>query len=291
MTTPWQKLGFKLKLGLRPRAESQWLPHIDLFGDDAERAAQVNQKANLFDDKHAAVFAALPAARAASAELLELVTDHICRYHPSPPPPVDPAQHPLEAAASLLPEDILLLAPRGDADSHNPERILWHLEAAALAFPAHWVLAEKMDQPLQAIHHPVPHFDERLATPVDRFFTAMQVGPISSRLNWSLQIGDQLFTPQRTARQPATADNDLGALFLRMENQTLRKLPDSGYVVFTIRTHLLPMAQWQDDRDALQSMLDIMHQMSPATQRYKGVELYAPIIRDGLRRLDRVIQA
>ena len=74
-----------------------------------------------------------------------------------------------------------------------------------------------------------------------------------------------------------------------MENQTLRKLPHSGYVVFTIRTHLLPMTQWQDDRDALQSMLDMMHQMSPATQRYKGVELYAPVIRDALRRLDRAI--
>ena len=289
MTTPWQKLGFKLKLGLRPRAESQWLPHTDLFGDDAERAVQMNQRAKLFADKHAAVFAALPAARTASAELLELVIDHICKYHPSLPPPIDPAQHPLEAAARLLPEDMLLLAPRGDSDSHNPAQTLWHLEAAALAFPAHWVLAEKMDQPLQAIHQPVPHYDERLATPVDRFFTDMQIGPISSRLNWSLQISDQLFTPQRTERQPVTANNDLGALFLRMENQTLRKLPHSGYVVFTIRTHLLPMTQWQDDRDALQSMLDMMHQMSPATQRYKGVEFYAPVIRDALRRLDRAI--
>ncbi|MGB1946774.1 MAG: hypothetical protein ACPHTC_07870, partial [Candidatus Puniceispirillaceae bacterium] len=69
MTAPWQKLGFKLKLGLRPRAESQWLPHIDLFGDEAERAAQINEKAHLFACKHAEVFAALPAARAASAEL------------------------------------------------------------------------------------------------------------------------------------------------------------------------------------------------------------------------------
>ncbi|MGB2310512.1 MAG: heme-dependent oxidative N-demethylase family protein [Candidatus Puniceispirillaceae bacterium] len=289
MTAPWQKLGFKLKLGLRPRAESQWLPHIDLFGDEAERAAQMNKKAHLFACKHAEVFAALPAARAASAELLKLVTNHICKYHPSPPLPFDPAQHPLEVAASLVPEDMLLLAPRGAADSRNPERILWHLEAAALAFPAHWVLAEKMDQPLQTIHQPVPHYDERLATPVDRFFTAMQIGPISSRLNWSLQIGDQLFTPQRTARQPSTADKDLGTLFLRMENQTLRKLPQSGYVVFTIRTHLLPMKKWQDDRDALQSMLDMMHQMSPATQRYKGVELYAPIICNALRRLGQAI--
>jgi hypothetical protein len=36
-------------------------------------------------------------------------------------------------------------------------------------------------------------------------------------------------------------------------------------------------------------MLDMMHQMSPATQRYKGVELYAPIICNALRKLGQAI--
>jgi hypothetical protein len=90
------------------------------------------------------------------------------------------------------------------------------------------------------------------------------------------------------ARPPAAANNDLGTLFLRMENQTLRKLPKTGYVVFTIRTHLVPMTQWQDDQNALQSMLDMMQDMSPATQHYKGVNLYAPVIRDALARLSPI---
>ncbi len=282
MQAPWQKLGFQLKLGLRPRQESCWLPRENLFGNDTERDEQIRQKQHLFAHNHADIFAAFPSASTASAEMLQMVCDHITSHHHALPD-IDHTQHPLEAAARLVPEDLLLLAPRRQNNSDDPS---WHLEAAALAFPAHWVLAEKMGHPMQMIHQPVPHYDERLTRPVDRFFTAMKIGPISSRMNWSLQIGRDLFTPRRVSRKAAANNDDFHQLFLRIENQTLRKLPDTGYIVFTIRTHMLPMTLWQDDRDALQSMADMMQNMSPATKLYKGVPLYEPLVRRALARLD-----
>ena len=284
MQAPWQKLGFQLKLGLRPRQEAYWLPRESLFGNDTERDEQMRQKQHLFTHNHADIFAAFSSASIASAELLQMVCDHIRSHHHAPPPDIDHKQHPLETAARLVPEDFLLLAPR--PQNNSEDHPAWHLEAAALAFPAHWVLAEKMGHPMQMIHQPVPHYDERLARPVDRFFTAMKIGPISSRMNWSLQIGRDLFTPRRVSRKATSNSDDLHQLFLRIENQTLRKLPDTGYVVFTIRTHMLPMKLWQDDRNALQSLADMMQNMSPATKLYKGVPLYEPLIRRALARLD-----
>jgi len=283
MQAPWQKLGFQLRLGLRPRQESCWLPRKNLFGNDTERDEQIREKRHLFAHNHVDIFAAFPSASTASAEMLQMVCDHITSHHHAPLPDIDHTQHPLEAAARLVPEDLLLLAPRRQNDSDDPS---WYLEAAALAFPAHWVLAEKMGQPMQMIHQPVPHYDERLSRPVDRFFTAMKIGPISSRMNWSLQIGRDLFTPRRISRKAAANNDDFHQLFLRVENQTLRKLPDTGYIAFTIRTHMLPMTLWQDDRDALQSMADMMQNMSPATKLYKGVPLYEPLVRRALARLD-----
>ena len=283
MKAPWQKLGFQLKLGLRPRQESCWLPRKNLFGNDTERDEQIREKHHLFAHNHADIFAAFPSASTASAEMLQMVCDHITSHHHAPLPDINNTQHPLEAAARLVPEDLLLLAPRRQNNSDDPS---WHLEAAALAFPAHWVLAEKMGQPMQMIHQPVPHYDERLTRPVDRFFTAMKIGPISSRMNWSLQIGRSLFTPRRVSRKAAANNDDFHQLFLRVENQTLRKLPDTGYIAFTIRTHMLPMTLWQDDREALQSMADMMQNMSPATKLYKGVSLYEPLVRHALARLD-----
>ena len=283
MQAPWQKLGFQLRLGLRPRQESCWLPRENLFGSDTERDEQIRQKQHLFAQNHADIFAAFPSASTASAEILQMVCNHITSHHHAPLPDIDHTQHPLEAAARLVPEDLLLLAPRRQ---NNSDDASWHLEAAALAFPAHWVLAEKMGQPMQMIHQPVPHYDERLTRPVDRFFTAMKIGPISSRMNWSLQIGRSLFTPRRVSRKAAANNDDFHQLFLRVENQTLRKLPDTGYIAFTIRTHMLPMTLWQDDRDALQSMADMMQNMSPATKLYKGVPLYEPLVHRALARLD-----
>ena len=283
MQAPWKKLGFQLKLGLRPRQESCWLPRENLFGNDTERDEQIRQKQYLFEHNHADIFAAFPSASTASAEMLQMVCAHITSNHRAPLPDIGHTQHPLEAAARLVPEDLLLLAPRRQNNSEDPT---WHLEAAALAFPAHWVLAEKMGQPMQMIHQPVPHYDERLAHPVDRFFTTMKIGPISSRMNWSLQIGRELFTPRRVSRKDPSSNDDFNQLFLRIENQTLRKLSDTGYIVFTIRTHMLPMTLWQYDRDALQSMADMMQKMSPATKLYKGVPFYEPLVRSALARLD-----
>ena len=282
MQAPWQKLGSQLKLGLRPRQDSCWLPRESLFGNHTERDEQILQKQHLFAHNHADIFAAFQSAGTASAELFQMVCDHITSHHHTPLPEIDHRQHPLEAAARLLPEDLLLLAPRHQNKSEDPT---WHLEAAALAFPAHWVLAEKMGHPMQMIHNPVPHYAERLARPVDRFFSAMKIGPISSRMNWSLQIDRDLFTPRRVSRKVVSNNDDFHKLFLRIENQTFRKLPDTGYIVFTIRTHLLPMTLWQDDRNALQSMADMMQKMSPATKLYKGVPLYEPLVRRALARL------
>ena len=53
MQAPWQKLGFQLKLGLRPRQESCWLPRKNLFGNDNERDEQIRLKQYLFAYNHA----------------------------------------------------------------------------------------------------------------------------------------------------------------------------------------------------------------------------------------------
>ncbi len=278
---PWQKLGFKLKLGLRARNEADWLPVNDLFNDDRARDRQLARKAVLNATMHDKVFAALVGTKAAGAEVLEMVCAHLEAHHTdthTPAPAPDTSQHPLDAAARLIPEDLLLLEPRprdgGDFD--------WCLVAASLCFPAHWVLADKMDKPLAAIHAPVPDYQERLAAPMDRFFTNMKIGPISARMNWSLQLGDELFSPHRAIRKAAIGDLASHEMCLRVENQTLRKLPKTGHVLFTIRTHMVPMIQWKDTPGAIADLVAMLDEMSEAAQKYKGAHLYQDALRQFL---------
>lgn len=282
---PWQRLGFKLKLGLRVRSEAEWLPSNDLFGDQAARAEQIALKTQLLAKHHQDVFSAMPNTNAAGDEVLAMVRQHLTAYHHNHArddhphddrmAPADAGPHPLDRAARLVPEDLLLLAPFANAATDDATAVKWHLMAASLCFPAHWVLAEKMGKPLAAIHAPVPHYNERLAGPVDRFFDKMTIGPISARMNWSLQIGTDLFTPHRSQRQAAAGDLDNNQLCLRLENQTLRKLPQTGFVLFTIRTHIVPVSRWKHTPNALDDLAKMLNKMSRESQSYKGASLYA----------------
>jgi len=275
--TPWQRLGNKFTLGLRTRDEADWLPFADAFGDSGRRADQLAEKAFLFETRRDEVFAALDGSEDASAEVRNMVTAHIAAHHDTPPDRPLPSLHPLEAAARQVPEDLLLLAPRRrDSDDGLLD---WVLVAAALAFPAHWVLAEKMGRPLAGIHEPVPHYGERLETPMDRFFTNMTVGPISHRWNWSVMTSNRLFTPHRMRRAPLPPGAGIDEIFIRMESQTLRKLPDSGMVLFTIRTYAEPLSRWAAMPGAVSSLLEMLDGMTPQMRAYKGFALYEDALR------------
>ena len=132
---PWQRLGFKLKLGLRARSEAEWLPSNDLFGNQAARAEQVALKTELLAKQHQDVFSAMPNTNAAGDEVLKMVRQHLAAYHNDHPyddrmPPVDAGLHPLDRAARLIPEDLLLLAPFPESAADDATAVKWHLVAA-----------------------------------------------------------------------------------------------------------------------------------------------------------------
>ena len=119
--------------------------------------------------------------------------------------------------------------------------------AAILCFPSRWRLHEKLGQPLVEVHGPVPFYAERLATPVDRFMAKVKPGHIASRLNWSVLDDPAMYQPTGKWREAANAaitpGNAGDTLYLRVERQTLRRLPQSDAILFGIRVHSYPMAR------------------------------------------------
>jgi hypothetical protein len=75
---------------------------------------------------------------------------------------------------------------------------------------------------------------------------------------------------------------DSEAMCLRVESQTLRKLPETGHVLFTIRTHMVPMARWRDVPGAFESLIEMLEDMSPQARDYKGAHLYQDALRKSL---------
>jgi hypothetical protein len=144
----------------------------------------------------------------------------------------------LPEAARAVHEDLCLLTQREGEE-------VYRLIGAAVAWPSDWHPAEKIGLPLRALHAPIAGYEEQLASGVDRFMATLRPGPIYGRCNWFIAA-----TPERRwlpDRPPAeafahvTPDNAGETLFVRSERQTLRRLPQTGAILFTIGIYVEPL--------------------------------------------------
>lgn len=216
-------------MGLRAVDEADWLVMDD------RRPAELAEKARLLAERHDEVFAALPGTEAAGAEALALVRSWLAAHRPDLDTGAAGADdvHPLEQAGRLVQEDLCVMDRRGDDVC---------LVAASLCFPSHWRLAEKIGGSAAAIHAPVPQYREELAAKVDRYLERVPSDRIALRRNWTVQDHDTLFVPDYPPAQLGVDAADAGdRLWLRSERQTLRRLPESGAVLFTIRVQVVSL--------------------------------------------------
>lgn len=143
-----------------------------------------------------------------------------------------------EAAVSAH-EDMCLLTRRADDE---PYRLI----GAAVAWPSDWHPKDKIGLPLRALHAPIAGYEEQLASGVDRFMETLKPGAIYGRCNWFIAAtGARRWIEQRPAHEAfahVTADNAGETLFVRSERQSLRRLPETGAILFTIGIYVEPLA-------------------------------------------------
>jgi len=201
---PRARGGGALKMGLTALSESDWLqPSPDL----AARAAAF--------DSYPESVQLTPLAHAAGEELAAMLG----------------VSGGLEGAARSVWEDICLLSADG---YREPYRLI----GAAVTFPTDWHPAEKLGQPLIGLHKPIHGYGEQLASGVDHFMANLKPGRIFGRCNWFVSPTSSLrwidTEPPAQTFAHVTPHNAGKTLFVRCERQTLRRLPETGAVVFTI---------------------------------------------------------
>jgi hypothetical protein len=204
--------------------ESEWL-----VTDDG-RDEQLALKRRLLTDHRDDVLAFAPDLDTAPAcAELERMLVHLRRYSAANDPENGGW---LERAALSVQEDLCVLLP--DADG----RLV--LAAACVCFPSHWRLRDKIGRSAMAIHGPVPRYDSEIGQKVDTFLERLRPTAVMRRRNWMIHETPELFVPDA----PAAPDTSIppGQLWLRSERQTLRRLSESGAVVFTIRTQQVQVA-------------------------------------------------
>ncbi len=252
---------------------------------DDQYLPELAERRRLLDHQRAEVFACLPVAEAASAELLARLTGLLPARFPAwfrndggwfdnlltgeRWNLADPGLHPLDLAGRLAQEDWCLL-------QLTPETPV--LAAANLCFPSRWKLWDKVGQPLAAVHGPVPLYAEKLSRPVDRFIAQVKPGKLAQRLNWGLIDDPALFQPVRRLRDDAdaafTPDNVAERIFLRVERQTLSLLPATGVVLFSIRVHVYPLRRIAAVPDVAARLAAAVRALPADLQRYKALAGY-----------------
>jgi hypothetical protein len=271
---PFQDGPWRLAMGIKALDLAEWIEIDHSF------TAQLAERRRLLAQRRAEVLAALPESAAGQQETLELLLDHLPEHFPEHYRRSDGqienrttgerfataawADAPLALAGRLIQEDLCLMR-RGEAG--------YRLVAAVLCFPAHWRLSDKLGRPLDVIHEPVPGFGERLAATVDRFFANIQVARPVWRLNWSLVDQPTLFLPpeHRGHPKPISAERAGAQLWLRVERQTLRRLPRSGDVLFGIHTCVDPLEDAIRSPQAARALAARVREMPDAMARYKSI--------------------
>ncbi|ETX06012.1 heme-dependent oxidative N-demethylase family protein [Candidatus Entotheonella palauensis] len=279
------KTSGRLAMALVPLDPKDWIEPDEHF------TADLAEKDRLLAERCSEVFIVLPEAKPGSEEVLELLAD----YLPAQFPNLYERQgdqlsnqasgrtwnlacstlHPLDLAGRLVQEDLCLM-------QLEPESGHYRLVGASVCFPTRWCLADKIGDTVGPIHAPVPGYEAQLSSTMDRFFARLKTERPVWRVNWSIVDDPALFLPKGHGRRErdhgVTADNAGEKLWLRMERQTLRRLPRTRDVLFTIRIYVHPLHTLTAHPERAAALATAIRSLPPELQTYKSVSPFREAI-------------
>lgn len=264
-----------LEMGTRVLRPDAWLVLDEL------RDEQLALKRRVLDEHRPFVSARLNGMEDAAREVLDLAEAWLAEHAPpvgaaDPAPsvgaadPADADRPALEQAALRIQEDLTLLRR---ADDH------WILGDLVVCFPSFWLPCSKLGLPIVEIHDPVPHYAEELAMRVDRFLDRLTPDRPAVRRNWGVSATSDLYAPADPAvpgyptypdEVEVRRDGEAPALWIRSERETLRRLPETGAILFTIRVQLAPVAVLAERPDLAAAMASAVRSWDPASAGYRS---------------------
>jgi dimethylamine monooxygenase subunit A len=277
---PFTTEDYRLQIGLKSLDLKEWV-EIDEHWETT-----LARKKQLLKEHHDVCLQALAPCESGAFELHQLLAEHLSQHFPdkyvwqnnqmtvlgesySAPQTFTEA---LEQIALWTQEDWAIL-------SAKPPVVL---EGACICFPSRWSLKDKIGRDTFAIHAPVPKFDT-IARPAQGFLERVSADKPMWRLNWTLHDSDELFCPKPHPSSPdLSLKNILGRTWVRIERQTLRRLPTTQAVVFSIRTYIHPVQEIIQDPAQKQLFAATLAGLPPDTASYKGMGAFHSLLNEAL---------
>lgn len=266
-----------VSMATSPLDMQQWIEPDENF----ERYYQNKIQLQLTAAKH--IYAVLDGSEAAQQELRDRLLNHLTSHFPDSyqlttnktlqyhgHSQIDADKANLWHTSLWVQEDLCILQ---DIDNE------YRLTAASLCAPSDWNLQEKIGQPISAIHSPVPELNRKIGKQINHLFDKLSPLRPYQRFNWSLKDSNQL------ALFPGAERPQLDGLFVRVERQTLTRLPKTNAIAFTIKVYNYPLELVAQVKGALPALKAAIDQLSASEAQYKNLIKIYPLFRQQYKAL------
>ena len=208
-----------------------------------------------------------------SKKLLETIESWLIQRSVSVPE-LDVSLHPIDRCGRLVQEDVCLMERISES---------WILTAASVCFPTQWDPFSKIGLALDQIHQPVPRYEQDLMPRPGNFMDRISDGMIVARTGWSLTASSDLSLNSEDRVVDKHLEEDPSELIVRVERQTLRKVPKSEAIAFTIRIHRWPLNVIREDVELAKDLLVSLKAIPDEIKPYKSETIkLSPIVEEYL---------
>jgi hypothetical protein len=246
---------FRHRVGVKPLEVAKW------FVRDADWEPTLAMKRALIADRRHEVVSFRDVCHDVAQEAAELVLAWVGKS--TSRSGVDA----LVDAALAVPDDLTVLRSVATGDGEQLPFV-----AGVVCSPSRWRLADKIGHDMLAVHKPVALYAEHIGAAVDTTLTRLSPDKPVWRSNWTLEDHPALFQPFSPGRQLVDHPSEL---WIRIERETLRRLPRTQGVLFTIRGFQEPLATYvQRGPEAVGALRELVARLPDAVARYKSVYDY-----------------
>ena len=244
---------FRHRMGTKSLETAQWLP------SDEETAPTIAMKRELLRLRRNEVVGLADGGSDAAEEAATLIAG-FCGT-----PVQGRGIDALVEASLLVADDVVVMQPMGDE-----QQLV--VVAGVVCSPSRWSIQTKLGSSMMAVHAPVPQYAEQVGKAVDTTLPRLRIDQPMVRSNWTIEDHCALFQPVAPSK-PLVQDPT--QLWIRMERQTLRALPQTGGSMFTIRTYQQPITEYvARGKDVATTLYSLVKRLPDDVAKYKSLLHY-----------------
>ncbi|KAF3222752.1 hypothetical protein TWF192_008795 [Orbilia oligospora] len=194
---------------------------------------------------------------------------------------------PLDFVFQNVPEDFAIVMPD---DGRGGKYVF---VAGMICSSVGWDLGEKIGKVLGEIHGVVPEYKEKMERSMDRWVIqqSLTIMIYKEKGSWDIVVGEPLFVcggeefnKRRSGQDQSIKEEDLT---LRVDWQTLRRLPLSGGIVFNYKALFTPVKEFEDEPGVPALVEKVLREGNRKILEYKGTWHVEHVVLPMLERMKR----